>query len=72
MHEVTIEEAQGQLPTLIDELSHGEEVVIVKNGKPAAKLVAVADKRPGFGSMKGQIAISDDFDAPLDDFKDYA
>jgi len=25
-----------------------------------------------FGSMKGRVRMSDDFDAPLDDFKEYA
>ena len=27
--------------------------------------------RRGYGSLKGQIWMADDFDAPLDDFKDY-
>ncbi|WP_316791486.1 DUF2281 domain-containing protein [Pedobacter frigoris] len=26
---------------------------------------------PKFGSLKGKIKLSDDFDAPLEDFKDY-
>lgn len=28
-------------------------------------------RKPVFGSAKGKIKISDDFDAPLEDFKDY-
>jgi len=28
-------------------------------------------ERSGFGCLKGQIKISDDFDEPLEDFKDY-
>ena len=27
--------------------------------------------KPKFGSAKGQFKMSDDFDAPLDDFKEY-
>jgi len=27
--------------------------------------------RKGYGSWKGQIEMSDDFDAPLEDFKEY-
>ena len=27
--------------------------------------------KPQFGSLKGKIKLSDDFDAPLDDFSDY-
>lgn len=29
------------------------------------------EKRPVFGSFKGKIIMSDDFDEPLDDFKEY-
>lgn len=32
---------------------------------------ALKKKSPKFGSAKGQIKISADFDAPLDDFKEY-
>lgn len=31
----------------------------------------VKKKIPKFGSAKGQIIISEDFDEPLEDFKDY-
>ena len=73
MHEVTIQEASDQLPKLIDEMSAGEEIVITSGSRPVAKLVPVlAGKRPGYGSMKGRIKMSDDFDAPLEDFKDYS
>ena len=29
------------------------------------------EKRRGFGCLKGQIWMAEDFDAPLEDFKDY-
>jgi hypothetical protein len=29
------------------------------------------NKKPVFGSLKGKIWMSDDFDAPLEDFNDY-
>jgi antitoxin (DNA-binding transcriptional repressor) of toxin-antitoxin stability system len=44
----------------------GAEIIIAKNGRPRAKLVAVRDlqrRRPG--RAKGQIRMSADFDAPL-------
>jgi hypothetical protein len=28
-------------------------------------------KKSAFGSMKGKIKMADDFDAPMDDFKEY-
>lgn len=31
----------------------------------------VVQKAPRFGSVKGKYTLSNDFDAPLDDFKEY-
>jgi len=41
--------------------------------KPASEdeLEAPRIKKRPIGLMKGQVRMSDDFDAPLDDFKDY-
>ena len=33
--------------------------------------VAQSERRPRFGSAKGLIEIADDFDEPLEDFKEY-
>jgi len=64
---VNIYEAKTQLSRLVNEAAAGEEIVIARNGKPVAKLVAVeganAGKRP-FGLYKGQIWIAPDFDEP--------
>jgi Protein of unknown function (DUF2281) len=38
---------------------------------PFVSAKAQTTKRPKFGFGKYQVNISDDFDAPLDDFKDY-
>lgn len=35
------------------------------------KAQSIVSKRRGYGSMKGEIWMAPDFDAPLDDFKDY-
>ncbi len=47
----------------------GEETIIAKAGKPAAKLVPIkpvkSARTPGF--LKGKIKIAADFDAPLRD-----
>jgi len=32
---------------------------------------ATQSKKPIFGSLKGSFKMSEDFDAPLEDFKDY-
>jgi antitoxin (DNA-binding transcriptional repressor) of toxin-antitoxin stability system len=73
MHQVTVEEAKSHLPELIDAAVNGEEVVIAKDDQHAVKLVPVsrAKPRPQFGSAKGLISMSDDFDEPLEDFAEY-
>jgi hypothetical protein len=39
---------------------------------PILEIEATSKKqRTGFGSLRGQIRIADDFDAPLEDFKEY-
>jgi len=68
---VTIQEAQAKLTDLIHNLSPGEEVVIVENNLPVAKL-ARADPNNQWpckaGSAKGKIHIAPGFDEPLEEF----
>ena len=59
-------EAKTQLSALVDAAAAGDEIIISKNGRPMAKLVAfkgVAKRKPG--RLKGKIWMSDDFDAPM-------
>jgi prevent-host-death family protein len=59
--------ARSDLSRLLAQVEAGGEVVILRRGKPVAKLVGaeprVRAKR--LGLLKGQIVIPDDFDAPL-------
>jgi len=74
MTTVTLEEAQSKLPELIHELAPGEELVIMENERPVARLVSAATGRTErqLGTMKGTVLyMAPDFDAPLDDFKEY-
>lgn len=73
MHQINIDEAKSNLPELIDAAINGEESVIAKDDQHVVKLVPIsrAKPRPQFGSAKGLIAISDDFDEPLEDFAEY-
>lgn len=69
---ITIEEAQVRLKELIGELAPGEEVVITEGQRPVAKLVAAPAAERKLGTMKGTVLyMAPDFDAPLDDFKEY-
>ncbi|MBD2772191.1 type II toxin-antitoxin system Phd/YefM family antitoxin [Iningainema tapete] len=73
MQQITVTEASQNLPDLIKAALSGEEIVITKDERPVIKLTPVSPvkRRPTFGSAKGLVTISDDFDAPLEDFKDY-
>jgi prevent-host-death family protein len=64
---VNIHEAKTHLSRLLEEVAAGGEVIISKAGKPVARLVPLATKKPTlrFGALKGQLWIADDFDAPL-------
>lgn len=66
---VNVHAAKTHLSRLVDEAAAGEEVIIAKNGTPVVRLVPVQvrRRRTGFGSLKGKMRISDDFDAPLPD-----
>jgi antitoxin (DNA-binding transcriptional repressor) of toxin-antitoxin stability system len=73
MQEVNIEEAKTHLPDLIDAAVDGEEIMIAKDDLHVVRLVPVsrAKPRPHFGSAKGLLTISDNFDEPLKDFAEY-
>lgn len=71
MTTVALETAQKNLPRLIHDVMLGEHIVITKEEEPVAELVPVVRPRPTFGSGKGVIKMSDDFDAPLEDFDEY-
>lgn len=65
---VNIHAAKTHLSRLVEEAAAGREVIIAKAGKPIARLVPLQaePRRKQLGALKGQIKVSDDFDAPLD------
>jgi antitoxin (DNA-binding transcriptional repressor) of toxin-antitoxin stability system len=73
MTKVTLEEAQARLPDLVAAAVRGEEVVIEQDNRLTIRLTPLTTQkpRPRFGSAKGLLTVPDDFDAPLDDFRDY-
>jgi len=66
---VNIHQAKTHFSKLVDAAMSGEEIIIAKAGKPAAKLVPILAVKPKRtpGSLKGKIKIAKDFDAPLPD-----
>ena len=71
---LTIEEAQAQLPQLLQELTPGEEVVITRDGKPIGRLLPpdLPKGVPILGRGKGKVLFYDHEDqSHLEDFKEY-
>jgi prevent-host-death family protein len=66
---VNVYAAKTNLSRLLERAERGEEVVIMRNGRPVAKLVAVTTptKPRRLGTLKGRVRVSKDFDAPLPD-----
>jgi prevent-host-death family protein len=76
MSSVTVQEAQARLTELIDRVRAGEEVIITQHAQPVARLTAPAQPTPPprrLGTLKGTVShVAPDFDAPLEDFREYA
>ena len=68
--QVNIHEAKTHLSRLLERSLRGDDVVIAKAGRPIVRLVlyedAASDERT-LGRYRDEIAIGDDFDAPLPD-----
>ncbi len=73
MQQIDINEAQARLLFLIEEVMRGDEIIITKEQKAIVKLIPMTQDKPKpiFGSAKGLIEMSEDFDEPLEDFTEY-
>jgi len=72
--QVNIHEAKTQLSKLIQEALRGKEVIIARGNRPVVRLDVLPEVRSHrkIGNARGLIlSMSDDFDEPLDDFKEY-
>ncbi len=71
---VGMHEAKTQLSRLVQLAETGEEVIIQRSGRPAARLVALQPRRrvaDAFGVLRGQIELADDFDELPADFAEH-
>lgn len=73
MQIISIEKAKEDFFPIMDEVSKGENFIITKNGNPIAELIPMRNEKKNRvpGSAKGKILMREDFDEPLEDFKDY-
>ena len=65
MDTFSIKEAAEDLSRLVDRAAEGEEILIVRSGRPVAKLVRVEAEPRKPGRLKGRIHMAPDFDDPL-------
>lgn len=67
MHPVNMLQAKSSLSRLVEAIEQGEEreIIIARNGRPAAKLVAIESAAPSLriGVAKGVFDVPDDIDA---------
>lgn len=73
MSTISLEEAQVQLPELVDNLAAGEEVIITRGGKPVGRLLPpeLPKGAPVIGRGKGKLIRYIDDDDHLKDFAEY-
>jgi antitoxin (DNA-binding transcriptional repressor) of toxin-antitoxin stability system len=73
MYQIDIDKAKIQLASLFQTALNGEVIIITQNGQPVLKLAPIiqSKKRRQSGSARGLISMSDDFDQPLEDFREY-
>ena len=72
--QVNIHEAKTQLSKLIQAALNGKEVIIAKGNKPVVRLEVLSEAKGDrkIGNVKDLVLfMADDFDEPLDDFKEY-
>ena len=72
--QINIHEAKTQLAKLIKAALNGKEVIIARGNKPVVRLEVLPEARSNraIGNAKDLIlSMADDFDEPLDDFREY-
>ncbi|MBF0240699.1 MAG: type II toxin-antitoxin system Phd/YefM family antitoxin [SAR324 cluster bacterium] len=60
MLEINVKEARACLSSLLDKVERGEDVVIVRHGKPVARLAPLQEKRsslPGLSEFRASIHV---------------
>ncbi len=72
-HTVEVKQAQSRLEELVGQVARGEEVILMQEARPVAKIISLAPQsaRRRFGSAKGLIHMRDDFDESVEDFRTY-
>jgi antitoxin (DNA-binding transcriptional repressor) of toxin-antitoxin stability system len=73
MQTITVEEAQSHLAEIIEKLTPGEEIVLVRDDRPVARIVGGPAEKPHPvpGRGKGMLTIVSEDDEHLKDWAEY-
>ncbi|MBI3208698.1 MAG: type II toxin-antitoxin system prevent-host-death family antitoxin [Candidatus Solibacter usitatus] len=64
----SVHEAKTQFSKILDLVVEGEEVIIIRHGKPVAQLVTPRRiAKPVFGSMRNEIRWKEGWEKPMTD-----
>jgi antitoxin (DNA-binding transcriptional repressor) of toxin-antitoxin stability system len=68
---MTVEQIETQPHNFIEQIKIGEDIMILSGTVPLARVsgIPASEAKPLYGSMTGKVWMSDDFDAPLDEFE---
>jgi prevent-host-death family protein len=70
---VGVHEAKTHLSRLLRDVEKGGEVIVVRGGRPVARIVAIdasSTSTDSYGMFAGQFTVADDFDAGSDELAD--
>lgn len=73
MSTISLQDAQARLPELIHQLSPTDEVLVLENSRPVARILPpkISPEVRKLGTLKGTVTyVAPDFDAPLDEFNE--
>jgi antitoxin (DNA-binding transcriptional repressor) of toxin-antitoxin stability system len=74
MAAITIEEVQAKLPEILAHLTPGDQIAIIQAGEEVARLTRSSRGHwpcKAGSYRKAEFWMAPDFDAPLDEFKEY-
>ena len=67
MDTVTINTAEANLPQLLKRVEAGEEIIVIRDDKPVARIVPIPQPtgKRQFGALKGLATVGPEFFEPL-------
>ncbi len=68
---IEIDVAQATLSEIVAGLGPGEEILLVRNRQPVARIVPTTAGKPQFGNCAGLLTVIEDDDEHLEQFAEY-